>query len=254
MTISPINIINENNVEFYLHGKSYTVNTEENTIVENEEISKNLLALAWAQENFQFTNEAIIWFHGASRISYNITESKFYLNSSEILAENIANYLLTAGTIRYDETSIAENLQNAANNLDKYINLDFVKTVNENGNLVDIMKLEENVYISRINETSKIYNFFKANSANSALEFVSEKTGVDATEFLAELLEGEAGNRVDILKSISEKEDLIYFLKDQRGLLAEADRAIEEIRLADALIEGEIERFENEIKELKATL
>lgn len=254
MTISPINIINENNVEFYLHGKSYTVNTDENTIVENEEISNNVLALAWAQENFQFTNESITWFHGSSRISYNVTESKFYLNSSEILSENIANYLLTAGVIRYDETSIAENLQNAANNIDKFINLDFVNTVNERGNLVDIMKLGNNVYVSRINETSKIYNFFKASSANAALEFVTEKTGVDATDFLSDLLEGEAAKRSNILKSISEKEDLIYFLKDQRGLLAEADRSIEEIRMADALIEGEIERFENEIKELKATL
>lgn len=254
MTISPINIINENNVEFYLHGKSFTVNSEDNTIVENDTLSSDLTKLAWALENFQFTNEAIIWFHGASKIYYRIEEAKFYLNSSEILAENLANYLLTAGTIRYEETAIAENLQNAATNLDKFINLDFVKTVNEKGNLVDIMKIGENVYISRINEAAKIYNFFKANTANTALDYVTEKTGVDTTEFLSELLEGEAAERANTLKTISEKEDLIYFLKDQRGLLAEADRSIEEIKMADDLIEGEIARFETEIKELKETL
>lgn len=254
MTISPINILNENNVEFYLHGKSFTVNSEDNTITENETLSNDLTKLAWALENFQFTNEAIIWFHGPSKIYYRIEESKFYLNNSEILAENISDYLLTAGTIRYEETAIAENLQNSAANIDKFINLDFVKTVNENDNLVDVMKLGENVYISRINETAKIYNFFKANTANTALEYVNEKTNVDVTEFLAELLEGEAADRAKKLETISEKEEIVFFLKDQRGLLAEADRSIEEIKAADDLIEGEIARFENEIKELKATL
>jgi len=47
---------------------------------------------------------------------------------------------------------------------------------------------------------------------------------------------------------------MISFLKDQRNLLADADRAITEIKSADALIEGEIEKFTNDIKELKASL
>lgn len=254
MTISPVNIINENIVEFYLHGKSFTVNTEENTVTENETISKNLMSLAWALENFQFTNEAIIWYKGASKIVYTIEEGKYLLGNTEILDENLTNFLIASGTIRYEETSISETFVNATKNLNNYINLDFVKTVSENENLVDIMKLGDNVYISRMNETAKIYNFFKANNANAALEYVTEKTNVDVTEFLSELLEGEAANRAAILNTIEEKNDLVYFLKDQRGLLAEADRSIEEIKLADDLIEGEIERFENEIKELKATL
>lgn len=254
MTISPINIINESNVEFYLHGKSFTVNTEENTITENETLSDNLMPLAWALENFQFTNEAIVWYKGSSKMSYKIEEGKFYLGSTEILDENFAEFLLTSGTIRYEEKSTAAAFENAANNIGKYINLDFVKTVNENGNLIDIMKLGENVYISRLNEGAKIYNFFKANTANAALEYVTEKTNIDVTEFLSELLEGEEADRATLISTIAEKKDIINFLKDQRGLLAEADRSIEEIAAADALIEGEIARFENEIKELESAL
>lgn len=37
------------------------------------------------------------------------------------------------------------------------------------------------------------------------------------------------------------KGELVDFLKDQRNRLAEADRSIEEIKAADALIEGECE-------------
>ena len=254
MTISPVNIINENNVEFYLHGKSFTVNTEENTVTEIETISENLMALAWAQENFQFTNEAIVWYKGVTKVVYTIEEGKYLLGNTEILDENLTNFLIASGTIRYEETPISEAFVNATKNLNNYVNLDFVKTIQENENLVDIMKLGENVYISRMNETAKIYNFFKASNANKALEYVTEKTNVDVTEFLSELLEGEAADRAKTLNAIEEKQDLVYFLKDQRGLLAEADRSIEEIKLADDLIEGEIARFENEIKDLKATL
>lgn len=254
MTISPINIINENLVEFYLHGKSFTFNTEENTIVENDKISEDLMPLSWALENFQITGESIVWYKGASKMVYKIQENKFYLGNTEILDENVTEYLMATGTIRYEEKSIANVFEKAAKNIDKYISLDFVKTVNENGNLVDIMKAGENIYISRINETSKIYNFFKANNANAALEFVAEKTNVDVTEFLAEELEGEAGERANLISKIAEKTDIINFLKDQRGLLAEADRSIEEIKAADDLIEGEIERFEKEVEELKSNL
>lgn len=254
MMLSPINIINENAVEFYLHGKSYTINTAENTIVENEEISNDLFSLAWALENFQFTNESIIWYKGVYKMVYNIQEGKFYTGSTEVLNENFAEFLMASGIITYGEKSIAHMFENAANNIDRFIELDFVKTVNENNNLIDIMRVGENIYISRLNESAKLYNFFKANTANAAVEYVTEKTNVNITEFVADLVEGELTEYVDALDELKKKGELVDFLKDQRNRLAEADRSIEEIKAADALIEGEIARFEAEIKELKATL
>lgn len=257
MNISPINIIDENNIEFYLSGKSFTTNSVENTIIENEVISDKLSPLAWALANFTFTNEALIWNKGIYVITYNITESKYYLGNSEVLATSemfLAEYLMAAGIIGYDEKEIASTFEHAANNIDQYVNLDFVKTVNENNNLINIMKLGENIYISRINESAKIYNFFKANNANTALEYVNEKTNVDITTFVAELLEGEAAERATVLTEISNIEEMITFLKDSRGLLADADRGIPEIKAADALIENEITRFDTKIIELKSTI
>ena len=254
MNLSPINIINENEIAFYLHGKSYTVNTAENTIVENEEISNDMLSLAWALENFQFTNEAIVWYKGIYKMYYNIEESKFYMGNTEVLDENFTEFLLASGVIRYEEKSIAKAFENAARNIDKYVELDFVKTVNENNNLIDVMRVGGNVYISRLNESAKLYNFFKANTANAAVEYVTEKTNVNIADFVADLVEGELTEYVDALDELKKKGELVDFLKDQRNRLAEADRSIEEIKAADALIEGEIARFEAEIKELKATL
>jgi hypothetical protein len=254
MNLSPVKIINENEIEFYLHGKSFTVNTTENTVVENETISEDLYPLAWAVENFQFIDNKIVWYKGVHKMYYDITESKFYMGNTEILNKDFTNFTMASGVIRYDEKAIAESFEHAANNAESFVILDFVKTINENGNLIDVMKLGENVYISRINESAKIYNFFKANTANAAVEYVNEKTNVNITEFVADLVEGELTEYVDALDEINKKEGLIAFLKDQRNTLAEADKSIEEINDADALIEGEITKFETEIKELKAKL
>jgi hypothetical protein len=254
MNISPVNIIDENNIEFYISGKSFTTNSIENTIIENELISKELSPLAWALDNFNFTNESLIWNKGIYIVKYNITEAKFYLGNSEMLTESITEFLLAAGVIKYDEKAIAMTFEHAAKNIDKYVDLDFVKTVNEKGNLINIMKLGKNVYISRINESARIYNFFKANNANAALEYVNEKTNVDISAFVANLLEGDAANRAVVFHEISNIKEMINFLKDSRGLLADADRSIDEIKEADELIEDEIVRFDAKIIELKSTI
>jgi len=96
--------------------------------------------------------------------------------------------------------------------------------------------------------------FTRVNTANTAIEYVTEKTGLDASMFLSNLLEGEAADRVVTLKKIENLEEMIHFLKDQRNLLADADRSIDEIKAADALIEGEIKKIEADIAEVKSAL
>ena len=94
--------------------------------------------------------------------------------------------------------------------------------------------------------------FYRANSANEVLEAVSTETGEDATSFLAELLEGEARENANKAALIEKYEDIVAFLKDQRGLIAEADKTIEEIKAADVLINNEISAWETKIADLRA--
>ena len=54
--------------------------------------------------------------------------------------------------------------------------------------------------------------------------------------------------------NILEKKDLIAFLKESKEKLANADRSIVEIKEANDLINGEIAKFESEIKELEVKL
>jgi hypothetical protein len=185
---------------------------------------------------------------------YSISENAFYMGNAQVLDEGFVNYIMAAGVIRYDEKPVAEAFVNAAKNIDKFVDLDFVKTIKENNNLINVMRMGDNLFVSRINETAKLYNFFQAKNANELVDYVNEKTNTDISTFVADLLEGDAVARLSTLSKIEKIEEMISFLKDQRNLLADADRAITEIKSADALIEGEIEKFTNDIKELKASL
>jgi predicted nucleic acid-binding Zn-ribbon protein len=66
------------------------------------------------------------------------------------------------------------------------------------------------------------------------------------------MLEGELAEEAKKSEEIYKYEDMISFLKDQRGLLAEADKSIEEIKEADSLINSEIKSWEEKIEALKA--
>lgn len=255
MIISPFYQVSENEVLVAVRDIAYIVNTDTNEITEAEgQLPAEFVNLLEALHTFTFENNEIKWYHGVSRMRYSVEEGKFFLSNGEILKESFVNHLLSAGVVRYESKRTAELFVEAASNIDKYIALDFVQTFEGSTNVVDLFKLEENIYATTFNKSSRINKMSKFNTANSALEYVTEKTGLDATEFLAESLEGEAAERVVVLKKAEELAEMVHFLKDQRNLLADADRSIDEIKAADTLIEVEIKRLESEITELKSTL
>lgn len=254
MIISPFFQINENEVLISVRGIAYAVNTNTNEISEAQSAPASFLNLMDALQAFTFEGSEIKWYHGVNRMKFSINENKFYLSNGEIVKESFVNHILAAGVIRYEDKATAELFVEAASNHDKFIILDFVQTFEGKLNTVDLFKLEENVYATTFNKSTKLVKFEKFNTANAALEYVTVKTGQDATQFLAESLEGEAAERAVKLEKIEEFNNIVSFLKDQRGLLADADRSIEEIKAADALIESEISKFETEISSLKESL
>jgi hypothetical protein len=146
----------------------------------------------------------------------------------------------------------AELFEKLPSMLESYTYLDFVACFEGNSNTVDLMKVENNIYVSRFNSENRIAKFFKAENATSALAYVKEQTGKDASEFLVEFLETESVEIAEKAKTIMSYESTIVFLKEQRELLANADKRNAEIKAADKLINEEIKGWEAKIAELKA--
>lgn len=238
----------EDSFQFYVNGRTFEM--KDNTLNVVEQIDSNLRNAIAAFESFEFGQNTIKWFHGPSKFVFDLTESKFKHNDSLIEGNTFTNHVLSAGMVRYNEKPKAELFESLPTLLENFILLDFAATFEGNSNIVDVFKLEEKVYVSRFNTENRMANFFLAENANQVVEYVTEKTGLSAATFLAELVEGEAKELAEKEAKIAEYNSMIAFLKDQRGLLAEADKTISEIKAADTLISEEIKSWEDKIQQL----
>lgn len=240
----------EESVKFYVNGRVFEMT--DSSIVEVETIEPSLRKAIQAFESFEFTTNSVKWYHGAAKFVYDLSEGVFKHNDMLIEGNTFTDHVLAAGTVRYGSKNVADLFESIPSLLENFIVLDFAASFENKNVTIDLFKVNESVYVSRYNAENKIAKFYRAENANAALELVKEQIGQDATKFLVELLEGEAKELANKSALIEQYEDMIAFLKDQRGLLAEADKSIEEIKEADVLINSEIKTWESKIAELKA--
>lgn len=237
--------------QFYVSGRVFELNSNDIKQIEGNSIDSTLRNAIAAFESFEFSNDTIKWFHGPSKFVFNLKENNFS-NNEKVIENSFSKHVLTSGAVRYNEAPKAELFESLPSMLENFVNLDFAATFEGNSNIVNVFKLDENVFVARLNTENKISNFFKAENANQVVEYVSEKTGKSAALFLKELVEGQSAELAKIEEKIEKYESMISFLKDQRGILAEADKSIEEIKAADNLINSEIKVWEGKIADLRS--
>lgn len=237
--------------QFYVSGRLFEMNDTEIKEVEGTNNSTLINAIN-AFESFQFTEDSVRWFHGPSKFIYNLAEGIFQHNNSEIIGSTFSNHIMAAGHIRYAEKPIAELFESLPTLLENFVTLDFAATFEGNEVTVNLFKLNEDVYVARFNKANKIGKFFKAKSANEAAEYVTKETGESALSFLKEMVEGQSAELAIKEEKLQTYESMISFLKDQKGLLANADRSDAAIKEAESLINGEIKVWEDKITALDA--
>ena len=248
--ISPM-FVNEAGETFIsLDGKAFLVG--ENNITEAEITSApgEFRNLVLALNNFTVTNESITWYHGTTRLRFIAETNKFYINNSEVLGESFSSHLIASGLVNYGLKSKISLFEFAARNHNSFIALDFAQKIEEGDMKCYVMKLNEKFFVYRMNEANRIYTFSNFN-ANEAFDYVLEQTGHEITDLTAELLEGERVKAAEKMNKINLLEEMIAFLKDQRGIIAEADKTVSEIKEADTLINSEIKRLEEEIEGIR---
>lgn len=235
--------------QFYVSGRLFEMNDTEIKEVEGTNNSTLINAIN-AFESFQFTEDSVRWFHGPSKFIYNLAEGIFQHNNSEIIGNTFSNHIMAAGHIRYAEKPIAELFESLPTLLENFVTLDFAATFEGNEVTVNLFKLNEDVYVARYNKANKIAKFFKAKTANEAAEYVTKETGESALSFLKEMVEGQSAELAIKEEKLQTYESMISFLKDQKGLLANADRSDAAIKEAESLINGEIKVWEDKITAL----
>ena len=207
-------------------GEALEIATKELDATQTElnETKKSAIAL-----QFTYIKESNTFFAGKMEIT---------LGSEEKLSERFFNI----GYIKYQDKAIVEAFQTAATNFDTYKVLDFVEESTKDQVTVISMKAENNAFVYRRNEDTKITQFKKL-LADAAVEYVAEQTGADVTELYSELLESLVERRTAKNEKINLFNEMLSFLHDQVGRLAEADRNLPDIKAADQLLKSEIKRL-----------
>ena len=189
----------------------------------------------------------------AINFRYNKESGKFFAGNIEVTMgseERLSERFFNVGYIKYQDKAVLEMFQLASENFDTFKVLDFLTESKSGQVTVLAMRAENRVYTYRVNEDTKLDKFQQL-LADAAVEYVATETGADITEQFSDLLEAAASiSRVKDDK-INLYKEMLSFLFDQRGRLAEADRTLTGIKAADNLIETEIKKIQSDLKVLE---
>ena len=231
-----IDFLNENIKSYKKAGKKLAVTEVETELAVLESSKLNLL-----------TQSVVV------KLSYNVSENKFYAGNVELAYSTslpIAESLLAAAYIRYEDKTLINLFEFASKNYNRYNVLEFISESKDGDVTVLAMRADNNMFIYRINEATKIEKFTKL-LADAAIEYVAESTGVDITPMVEDILESYKERRAAKMEKIQLMYEMIAFLKDQKGRLSEANRNLPDIKAADELLNSEIARISEELTGLQ---
>ena len=189
----------------------------------------------------------------AINFRYNKESGKFFAGNIEVTMgseERLSERFFNIGYIKYQDKAVLEMFQLAAENFNTFKVLDFLTESKSGQVTVLAMRAENKAYTYRVNEDTKL-NKFQQLLADAAVEYVATETGVDITEHFSDLLETASNITKMKLEKVALYKEMLSFLFDQRGRLAEADRNLPDIKAADNLIETEIKNVQADLKVLE---
>lgn len=182
--------------------------------------------------------------------TFDAETKKAYINTTEILDEDIAEHIFATGHVVYEHKEYLNLFETAARNFKAYQELSFVREINEGMVSCSVMRKDNTAYVYRFNSATKISKLTNM-AITEAIEYVLENTGVDVTDLFEDVIEAAKENKVKVDEKISNLHEMISFLKDKRGDLAGQNKGIQEIKEADHMINQEIERLTKEIEVLE---
>jgi hypothetical protein len=244
---------------FYLSRKIYTIDESKQLIEVNPNLATALyLTLIAVSENFKFNENKMTYYKGNTVVEFELTGNgtAFKFNGKDIAikeSNDIRNFLLSNGSYGVNDGEELDMVVKAYENMSSFIELDFVQSIKSRqhaGITVNVIRVDENVYINRVNPYMNTNETIKASTATDAIGLVKEYVNFDIKLSVVDLLEEEAQQLV--IKEAKKEAifDKIAFLKEQRSVLSTQDKSIQYIKEADDLIASEIQRFEKELNEL----
>jgi len=177
------------------------------------------------------------------KYSYIAEENKVYVNNREVVLEGFADEAYATGYVNLKNKSILSAFEIAAKNFNSFSVVENLVEVKEGGVSYSTFRVGNKGYAFRNNTETRLEEFNEF-SPLATINYVAEKTGEDVSFMFEDVLQSNEDLKSRIDAKLEETYELIAFLKDQRNILAGANKNITEIKEADKLINDEIKKFE----------
>ena len=240
---------------FHVSGSTFKMHQGEISKIDPRQIGAAYLTMIAVEENARFSENKMTFYKGNHIYEIQLNESgrNFFVDGRELLFSEKAqlkNLLVSTCHFDLNEMSKTDLLVAAYEHADKFVELDFVNSIehrHKKGLTANIMRIGENIYINKINKAMAMNEFFKAENATKAIEIVKEFINYDITLLVEDLLSEEVKNKRVVESMKNDLFDRINFLKEQKNELSKQDTKNEFISEANKLITEEIEKFQKEL-------
>jgi hypothetical protein len=240
---------------FHVSGSTFKMDQGEISKIDPRQIGAAYLTMIAVEENTRFSENKMTFYKGNHIYEIQLNESgrNFFVDGRELLFSEKAqlkNLLVSTCHFDLNEMSKTDLLVAAYEHADKFVELDFVNSIehrHKKGLTANIMRIGENIYINKINKAMAMNEFFKAENATKAIEIVKEFINYDITLLVEDLLSEEIKNKRVVESMKNDLFDRINFLKEQKNELSKQDTKNEFISEANKLITEEIEKFQKEL-------
>jgi hypothetical protein len=254
--LSPI-IENENGLNFFLHGKTYSLKNGQ--ITESVVNDQRFFSVLEGLRLFKHINNSLVAFgQNDKSLEYNLTEGTLTLgntNLSDLNPTKIKESLLATNFFGYKNTANADVVAKFFESVELLYEMDNFTDITSNEFLalyLTVIAVEEGVWINKVNTSMKINEMKFIPSATEAVKSIKEFINYDVTSILSEKLIEEGNAEAKIIKTRNELSERISFLEEKKIKVSEAIAKIgksEELSEALNLINAEISKFEKELQE-----
>jgi hypothetical protein len=254
--LSPV-IENENGLNFFLHGKTYSL--KDGKIAESIITDQRFFNVLEGLKLFKHTNESLVIFgQNDKSLEYNLTEGKLTLGNSDLSELNptqIKEALLATNFFGYKNFSNADVVAKFFESAELLYEMDNFTNISSKEFLalyLTMIAVEEGVWVNKVNTGMQLNEMTFIPSATEAVKTIKEFINYDASTILSEKLISEGNETAKISKKRNEISETISFLEDKKVKISEAISKIgksEELDEALNLINAEISKFEKELQE-----
>jgi hypothetical protein len=249
----------EDGIIFSLNGSPYFV--KENVIIPFAQNKVNTLfvTLMAVEETFRFKTGEMVTSNGENMLSLSMDEAKqpiFKFNGKVIEMTDgnaLRNFLVTTAKYRMNEQGVVNTIVAAYENIADIKELDFVRSITSrkhNGLQFNIMKMDENLYINKVNSYMGRNTFEIYENVEDAVKDVQEALQYDISTLVFEKLAKAKKEAAIFEERKTDLLDKILFLKEKKEELAKADQTIQTIKEATALINTELTKFQKEYNKM----